>query len=421
MAGPVDGTPTGRLYYGWVLVGALALTEMVSYGILTYTFPVFLAPMGAELGWSRTAMTGAFSVGALVAGIAAVPVGRWVDRSGARWLMTSGSVLAALLLLGWSAVRSLPAFYLLWAAMGAAMAAVLYEPAFAVLAGWFVRLRGRALTVLTFVAGFASVVFVPLATRLVLAYGWRVALVWLAGLLAALTIPPHALLLRHRPADLGLRPDGDTAAPHRLCVPAAWPERSVPARDAVRARSFHWITMAFSLSAFVTMAFSVHLIPLLLERGFTPEFAGAAMGAVGLMALPGRLFFTPLGSRWSRPAVMAAVFALQALGIGVLMEEPGPRGVWVCVTLFGAGFGAITPARAALLAEFYGPAEYGRISGVLALFLSVARAVAPVGASLLYSAAHGYGAVLWALLATTLAAGAAVLLAGSPPLPEART
>ncbi|HEX2078040.1 MAG TPA: MFS transporter, partial [Longimicrobium sp.] len=193
-ASPTLGHP--RLYYGWVLVGVLAVTETVSYGVLQYAFPVFLAPMEAELGWSRTAMTGAFSLASLVAGFAAVPAGRWVDRHGPRGLMTAGSALAALLLLAWAAVDDLAVFYAVWAGLGVAMSAVLYEPAFAVVARWFHRRRGRALTVLTFVAGFASVIFVPLATWLVQAHGWRDALLWLAAILAIATVIPHALLLR---------------------------------------------------------------------------------------------------------------------------------------------------------------------------------------------------------------------------------
>jgi MFS family permease len=406
-----------RLYYGWVLVAVLAVTETVSYGVLQYAFPVFLAPMEAELGWSRTAMTGAFSLASLVSGFAAIPAGRWVDRHGARGLMTAGSLLAALLLLAWAATDDLAAFYAIWAGLGLAMAAVLYEPAFAVVASWFHHLRGRALTLLTFVAGFASVSFVPLATWLVEAYEWRRALVWLAVILAAATILPHAILLRRRPEDLGLLPDGGS----RVDDDGTGAFRpSVPADVAIRSASFRWLTIAFALSSLTTTALAVHLIPLLLERGYAPAFAGAAMGAVGLMALPGRLIFTPLGSRWPRAAVTASIFLLQALGIAALMMGGGEAWVWACVALFGAGFGAITPARAALLAEFYGPLEYGRISGVLAMFLALARAAAPVGASVLYAVGGGYTPVLWTLLAACLAAGAAVLLAGSPirsPIP----
>jgi MFS family permease len=406
-----------RPYYGWVLVGTLALTETVSYGVLQYAFPVFLAPMEAELGWSRTAMTGAFSLASLVSGFVAVPAGRWVDRHGARGLMTAGSVLAALLLLAWAAVDTLLAFYAIWIGLGMAMAGVLYEPAFAVLAGWFDRLRGRALTILTFVAGFASVIFVPLATWLVAAHGWREALLWLAAMVAVATVIPHALLLRRRPHDLGLLPDGGVVGAGDADPSLAPPVRGVPADEAIRSRGFLWLTLAFSLSSLVTTAVAVHLIPLLLERGHTPAFAGAALGAVGLIALPGRLVFTPLGSRWPRAAVTASIFALQALGLAALLADGGGEwGVWACVALFGVGFGAITPARAALVAEHYGALEYGRIGGVLALFLAVARAAAPVGASVLHAAGGGYAPVLWTLLLASLAAAVAVLAAGNPPL-----
>lgn len=407
---PASSAARLRLYYGWVLVGVLAVTETVSYGVLQYAFPVFLAPMHAELGWSRTAITGAFSLASLVSGFAAIPAGRWVDRHGARGLMTAGSLLSALLLLAWAATDSLAAFYAIWAGLGIAMAAVLYEPAFAVVASWFHRLRGRALTLLTFVAGFASVIFVPLATWLVQAYEWRRALVWLAAILAVTTILPHAILLRRHPRDLGLLPDGGAAVDgDGFRASPILP--GVPADVAIRGASFRWLTIAFALSSLATTAVAVHLIPLLLERGYTPAFAGAALGAIGLMALPGRLIFTPLGGRWPRAAVTASIFLMQTLGIAALMMDGGEAWVWACVALFGAGFGAITPARAALLAEFYGPGEYGRISGVLAMFLALARAAAPVGGSVLYATGGGYGPVLWALLAACLAAAAAVLLA----------
>jgi MFS family permease len=409
---PASTEPAGRWFYGWTLVVALGVTETVSYGILQYAFPVFIAPMGAELGWSMAAVTGAFSLATLVSAAAAVPAGRWVDRHGPRGLMTAGSILAALLLFGWSRVRTIGGFYLLSAGMGLAMAAVLYEPAFAVVANWFHRLRGRALTVLTFVAGFASVIFVPLATRLVQVHGWRDALVWLAAILAIATIPPHALLLRRRPEDLGLHPDGAPSPPFAWADGAGEP--SVSARAAVRSRSFAWLAASFALSALTGTAVAVHLIPLLLERGHTPAFAGAALGLVGLMALPGRFVFTPLGGRWPRAAVTAAVFALQGLGIAALMTE-GRAGVWAFVVLFGAGFGAITPARAALVAELYGRASFGAVSGMLALLLALARAAAPIGASLLYLAGGGYPLVLAVLAALSVLSTAAVLGTGRPP------
>lgn len=399
-------------YYGWVLVLALGVTETASYGILSYAFPVFLDPMGRELGWSRTAMTGAFSLAFLVSGLAAIPLGHWVDRHGARGVMTVGSMLAVGALLGWSRVTSLAAFYLLAVGLGLAMAAVFYEPAFAVVASWFVRLRSRALTVLTFLGGFASVVFVPLATALVERHGWRMALLELAVILALLTLPAHALLLRRRPEDLGLQPDGGFGP--RGTRPSSPGRPGVSLRVALRSAGFRWLLVAFGLSALVTTGVSVHLIPLLLERGFTPGFAGLAIGTLGLMALPGRLVFTPLGSRWPRSVVTASIFVLSALGFGVLLATRSAVGVWVFVVVFGAGFGAITPARAALVAEHYGRESYASISGVLALVIALARAASPVGLSVLWSADASYLSVLWMLLGVSLTSAVAILLASAP-------
>ncbi|MBV9354806.1 MAG: MFS transporter, partial [Chloroflexi bacterium] len=195
-------------FYGWLLVGGLGVTEVISWGVLYYAFGVFLTPMEQELGWSRGATTGAFSLALVLSAIAAIPVGRWLDRHGARLLMSLGSCLAVLLVLAWATATTLPAFYLIWAAIGVVMAALLYEPAFAVVAVWFDRKRARALTAVTLIAGFSSTIFLPLSGWLVQVQGWRPALVSLAIILAVGTIPVHALLLRRRPEDLGLHPDG---------------------------------------------------------------------------------------------------------------------------------------------------------------------------------------------------------------------
>src|SRR6266852_840024 len=167
---------SGGMYYGWLLVGTLGITETISWGVLYYAFSVFLTPMEADLGWSRAATTGAFSLALVVSGVGAIPVGRWLDQHGPRLLMTAGACVGPLLVLAWSRADNLAGFYLLWAGIGLVMATVLYEPAFAV---WLVQPQG-----------------------------WRSAVVSLAAILAVGTIPAHALLLRRRPEDLGLHPDG---------------------------------------------------------------------------------------------------------------------------------------------------------------------------------------------------------------------
>src|SRR5438067_6859660 len=207
--------------------------------------------MQAEMGWSRGDMTGAFSLALLLAGLAAIPVGRWLDRHGPRLAMSIGSVVASVLVLAWSQVSSLPQLYLIWAAIGLAMSTTLYDPAFATAARWFDRRRTQAITVITLMAGFASTIFIPLAGWLVEAQGWRQSLITLAAVLAIGTIAPHVLLLRRAPQDLGLHADG--SAPHRETArPGTSPSMNVG--DAVRHASFRWLTIAFWLATIATAA-----------------------------------------------------------------------------------------------------------------------------------------------------------------------
>jgi MFS family permease len=395
---------------------AVSFTEMISWGVLYYAFTVFVKPMQASLGWSTAELTGAFSLALLCSAAAALPVGSLLDRYGTRWLMTGGSCAAALLMLAWAMVKNLTLFYLIWAALGVTMATVLYDPAFALVATWFRRKRARALTVLTFIAGFASVIFVPLAAWLVQVQGWRLAIVSLALILALGTIPLHALVLRRRPEDRGLAPDGDPAprstAPVDMASVDLAREQSVSAQAALRGSAFWGMAAGFALTTLAAGALTVHLVPYLIDRGYPASFAASMVGLIGIMSLPGRLVFTMLGERFSRRLVTALLFVLQALSLPILLLLPGVPGVFGFVALFGASFGAITPARAALVADHYGSKHYAKINSMLGLFITGARAIAPVGAGIFYDLLGSYSLIFWALAGLSALAAAAILLVG---------
>ena len=402
------------VYYGWPMLVGVSVAQVVSWGILYYAFSVFVAPMQAELGWSTVELTGAYSLALLCSGLAALPVGRWVDRHGPRALMTVGSSCAALLVIAWSQVTSLPAFYLIMAGIGLVSAGVLYEPAFSIVAVWFRRQRGRALTLLTFFGAFASFVFIPLSAWLAAWLGWRHALLALAGLLALLTIPVHALLLRRRPEALGLLPDGAPATtPGAAHTPSA--ERSVTTQVALREPRFWLLSFAFGASTVAGVTMTVHLIPYMVGGGHRAGFAATVAGLFGLMSLLGRMTLGPLADRFPRRVVTVGLIGMQAAGLALLaLAGTTTAGALGFITLFGAGSGTLTIMRAAVLAEDYGPASYGTINGAQNLALTGARTVSPVGAGLLVGLLGGYELLFWGLVGLLVLGAGAVLLSSAP-------
>lgn len=393
------------MFRGWWIALTLAVAQPVTWGIVYYAFPVFLEPMQNELGWSRTELTGAFSIALLVSGVASVPIGWWLDARGARLLLTVGSIATALLVFAWAHTTSLAVFYLIWAGLGLCMAATFYEPAFALVTSWFSTYRSRALTLVTFGGGFASVIFIPLAGELVKRYDWRDVLTFFAVLIAFITVPLYAIVIRNRPADAGECVDGDCSKPQ----PEPFSKHSGRAYGAaLRSPAFRWISIAFAFTMFVNAATMIHTVPLLIDRGESASYAAFATGAIGLMALPGRLILTPLGDwlpRWSIPAV---IFLVQSIALSILALTTTNLGVWIFVILFGIGFGAITPARAALVADLFGVRIFAGVSGVLAMTVAFSRALGPVAASAFEDLTGNYDVVLLTLAVMNVVAALCV-------------
>jgi MFS family permease len=246
------GDPAARRA-GRRVVAALAVTQTVGYGVLYYAFAVFLTPLAAELDTSTTVVTGAATLSVLVSAIAAVPVGRWLDRRGGRGLMTAGSILGTLGVLSWSQVHTVAQLYAVFALIGLASAMALYEPAFAVIVSIFDQhRRANGLLALTIVAGFASTIFLPLAGGLETRYGWRAAVGVLAGIHALATIPLHALALPRIPSRASAQRAG---------------RRTKAIRHALRDRAFWLLVAAFVAQGAAVAIVAVHLVAYLSTLG----------------------------------------------------------------------------------------------------------------------------------------------------------
>jgi MFS family permease len=395
---------------GWALVWALAVAQLVSWGSLYYSFSLFVVPMEAELGWSRTTLNGALSLGLLVAGLLAYPVGAWIDRHGGRAVMSLGSLSGAALLGVWSTTNSPALFYLLWLGLGFSLAATLYEPVFAVITRSFPQSYRLRITALTLVGGFASTVFIPLTQLFIDGLGWRHALLALSLCNIAFALPVHALL-RHgteheaavaNSAAAATPQSGDDAMRRALCHPVFWA-----------------LAVCFTLYYATFAAMTFHIIALLTERAVPMATIVGAIAVIGPAQVLGRIGLLVFGTKISAALAGRLAFTAFPAAVALLLAFPASLvGLFAFAALYGAANGVITIVRGIAVPDLLWPEAYGAINGALTLPANVARAAAPFGAALIWSASGSYDAVLWSMVAGGALSALAFWFAAAHPKDE---
>lgn len=374
----------------------LSLGQLISWGLVYYTFPLFVGPMGQELGWSRSGMFGALSAGLMVAGLSSIPVGAWIDRGHGRKLMTGGSLLAAGLLLWWPRIESLPLFYVLWLGLGACQAVLLYEPAFAIITRVYGPRYRQAILLMTFVGGLASTFGIPFTQFLIERVGWRSSLEVLAAINGALAVI-HWLFIpgpKEKPVPIAeTRPPTDGA------------QKKSPLAAAVRVPAFWGLVVAFAGYGLAFSAMSFHLIPLLDDRGVPTGVVMAIIALIGPMQVVGRVLLMVGQQHITTIQLGAGIYfafpismAMLALGISDVY------GLILFAIVYGVANGLITILRGMAVPEFIGPEGYGVVSGALTMPTNIMRAAGPILASLAWGAFGGYTPVLWGLAAIMLVA-----------------
>ncbi|MFG2298333.1 MFS transporter [Streptomyces sp. NPDC048603] len=398
----VAATGTGVRSRPRAVLPALCATQITSWGVLYYAFPVLNPTITHDTGWPAGATTAAFSAALVVSAILGIFVGRVLDRRGPRAVMTAGSVLGPLSLLIVAAAPNPAVFVAGWLSAGAAMAATFYPPAFAALTRWWAPDHIRALTIVTLAGGLASTVFAPLTALLAAHYSWRTAYAVLAAILAALTIPTHALALR---APWPPAPDSPRHA-------AAGPD------PVARSRAFWMLAATFTLSAFAMYAVVITLVPLLLERGYTTAEAAWALGLGGAGQTLGRTLYAALARHTGVATRTVTLVGLGGLTTAALALIPGPSGLLVALSvLAGIVRGNLTLLQATAVTDRWGTARYGRLSGLLGAPAHAAAALSPFAGTAIAGPLGGYPA-LFAVLAA-LSAAAALTAIGTRLKPPA--
>jgi MFS family permease len=373
-----------RFFYGWIIVAVTFITMAIGVNART-SFSLFFPPIIDEFGWEQGVTAGAFSFGFVVSAAVSPLIGRAMDRFGPRTVMELGvALMAGGMLLAPLTTQPWHLYLTIGVLVGAGSVCLGYSGQSLFLPNWFSRRRGLAMGLAFAGVGIGSVTLLPWVQHLIEQTGWRTACTAM-GIMILVVLAPINLLLRKRPQDLGLEPDGDaapsaSAKPVSYVVDAVWANTDWTWSRAVRTARFWWIALGYFCVLYIWYAVQVHQTKYLLDIGFSPGVAVWALGAVSLLGIPGQIALGHLSDRIGREwiwTVSCAGFAICFAALVALKYFPVLPLVYLMVLAQGAlGYG-VTSIIGAIVLEIFQGKYYGSIFGTIMIAALAGGAAGP--------------------------------------------
>ena len=381
---------TGPVFYGWWVVAGFSFMTFISTGIRHAVGP-FLKPIVADLGIDRASFSIVIAVSLFLYGVFGPLVGLALDRFGARLTASVGTILLVASLVLTSRVHSYWEFAVVYGVilpLGLAVTGPVM--ASGVVARWFNKRRGTALSLLGSASMTGMSLLVPLVTWLILTSGWRTTYVAIAGLVLVAILPVALWVIRESPEQMGLTADG---APLDAKNAGAASRERVTASTAMQTLAFWQLAGSFFTCGFSMSLLSAHGIPMLTDHGYTPMFASWAFGVLGGSAIGCTVLLGTLSDRFGRRPVLAGIYAGRVLIFsGFFLIRDNPAAIIMVAVLGGitmAGTGSMTSA---LTADIWGRFSVSPVLGVIFLVHQTGAAIGSSLAGALFEATGGYGA-----------------------------
>jgi len=391
----------------WGLAWRLAIGQVVAWGVLFYSFSVIVGPMQADTSWSRPFLNGGLSIGLITWGVCALPVGAWIKQRGGRGLMAGGSLVGGSAFIAMSFV-TLPGLYLIcWVFVGMAMAAILYEPAFAIATAAFGQEFRRGITLITLVAGLASTLFIPAAQFAVETIGWRGALAALGSVLILIDLPLHFWGIPVREA-IPVSEVNMLSTTRRFGI---WFHELF---SDMRDRRFLGLALWFTAHTAMFSGMTFLLVPMLQGASVEPRTYLSAIVLIGPMQVLARLALASRGNRFS--ALQSGRLAMAALFIAMLslvLFDWSLFSLIIFAICYGAGNGVMTILKGTSVAELFGHARYSELNGAIAAPAALSMALSPIALSALWSISGDSSAVIISAIGLLLFGTLGMALASS--------
>jgi MFS family permease len=391
-----------HIFYGYWILGTCCLFCMISMLESLSAFSLFVRPLQGGFGWSRTEIMAGFTCMVTIVALTSPVAGRLIDRYGARKVMVPGALIAMTGLVLLSRMTSLPHLYVGYSLIGVGSTATGPVGLSYVVSRWFRRKRGMALGIMSGGIGLTGIVLVPLtAVYLIPHFGWGTTYSIMALLTGTVILPLSFFVLRTKPADLGLYPDGvketeDIGATEgRVSVPKA-----ISLKVAVATSAFWLIALSLAFNHTHVGVFQ-SVFPHLGDLGFPVSTAASVMSVCGAMGCTGMFLFGWLCDRIAPKRAAAIGLALIILGISllVIVGPSSPPGLlYLFAAVMGLGTGSWMPTMSMLTSTTFGMASYGAIFGTMSFFQYAGAALGPLITGYSYDAFHSYHRGLIAIL-----------------------
>ncbi len=413
-----------KIFYGWYIVGTAVVALTVIGGATFQSMGIFFVALERDFRWSRTLLSGAFSFtrgeGALLGPIE----GFLTDRLGSRRMVLIGVVILGAGFLFLSTVQAVVSFYaaLLVIFLGSGLGGWL--PLMAAINQWFVRHRSKAMAIGG--AGFnIGGLLVPLLAWFVSFFGWRTTALGLSLLMWALAIP-FSLMIRNRPEEYGLRPDGDSLPAQSGHTPAhatsLESETNFTLGEALRTPAFWLITITHTLAVAAFNTVGVHIVPALTDMGFSLTMAGVVVATYTFTTVIFQLVGGFVGDRFaaSKSIAIAVFVAIQGVSLVLIATMRTVPMVFVFAVLYGIGCGGRIPLLMAIRGDYFGRKNFATILGISQLVMNLITMAAPFLAGYLYDVLGSYTVPFLALAVLSLLAAVVILPTRKPSLSSAR-
>jgi len=403
-------------YFGWLIVAVAFVTMAIGVTART-AFSLLLPPLIDEFGWDRGLAAGAFSFGFLVSALLSPIAGRVMDARGPRIVILTGALLlAAGLLLAPITERPWHLYATLGVLVGGGANLMTYTTHSQFLPNWFLRRRGLAISIAFSGVGVGAITLLPWLQSIIETKGWR-ASCWAMGLLTIVVVAPLNLLVRKKPEDVGLLPDG--ASPMRAVAGArgatvadvAWASIEWTLARAIRTGRFWWIVLGYFCALIAWYAVQVHQTKYLIEIGFKPLTAAWALGFVSVVAIPGQIVLGALSDRVGREWVWAAGCAGFAICYAALIElEQFPCNGLLYLMVVAQGFlgYALTSVMGPIVAEIFDGPHYGSIFGTITVALIGGGAAGPWMTGVIHDITGSYRLAFVVAIACCIVSAAAI-------------